>query len=301
MKKKIVLTVLSLMLFGCASMMFGPRPDLTHTYELVVVDVSNAPLEGAEVDYTLKNLDTVVTDTTVLTDSSGKVIISALATVDTRYEAFKIYKTEFFYTVSKEGYYSQSDAMSSRFGEYNNEKAYNAKTVRLIQPTDYIAPSLFASKESHSINSNILKLIDELLKQCQQANVNLEAQSIDLRSFKGKAYLSFVFNSTTSYNSLRLNKYEIAKTLFDEVIRKTLNPLTDRFAVTEEFYGYDLTVIGHTKAFTDTYAPDQAVAYRFLMPKNFVNNYKQKDISGQQLLDSSVILMNDERIDLKLQ
>ena len=79
-----------------------------------------------------------------------------------------------------------------------------------------------------------------------------------------------------------------------------MNPLTDHLGNSKEFYGYDLTVFGHTKSFADKYATSQIV-YRFLIPKKTVNKYKQKNISGQQVLDSSVILMDDERIDLKLQ
>jgi len=38
-----------------------------------------------------------------------------------------------------------------------------------------------------------------------------------------------------------------------------------------------------------------------MIPEKIVRQYKNKDISGQQVLDASVILMDGERIELKLQ
>ncbi|MEQ1838436.1 MAG: hypothetical protein ABL858_08930, partial [Candidatus Nitrotoga sp.] len=60
-------------------------------------------------------------------------------------------------------------------------------------------------------------------------------------------------------------------------------------------------IYGHMKSFADKAAVSEKIEYRFLIPQEIVKKYKDKDISGQQLLDASVILMNDERIELKLQ
>lgn len=308
MKRIILLsTVLFLTLTGCASRSSYTNPDLTLNYEISVVDVTNAPVEGATVKYTLKNIDATFMEATVVTGSTGKVVISTVA------PPARSLRVEFDYRVAKEGYISHSDAVISTASEYKNHAVistggeYTGYTLNksllasLFRPSDYIKPSFLASTESHSINSSILSLIESFLLQCRQTNTILETQSIYLSSFKERAYLRFVLNSTTSYNSLRLNKYEVAKELFDEVIRKALNPLTDYLANSNAFYGYDISITGYTRNFTDEYAVNQPILYRFLIPKESVNKYKQKDISGQQLLDSSVILMNDERIDLKLQ
>jgi len=60
-------------------------------------------------------------------------------------------------------------------------------------------------------------------------------------------------------------------------------------------------VIGYTKDFTEEYSTAKPIEYRFMIPENVVRKYKNKDISGQQVLNASVILMDDERIELKLQ
>lgn len=120
-------------------------------------------------------------------------------------------------------------------------------------------------------------------------------------TFKGKKYFQISLNSTTTYNSLKFDKYAVAKNLFDDSIRKVLNPLNEGISNVKYFYGYDLIIYGHMKNLADKYATPEKVEYRFLMPEETVKRYKDKDISGQQLLNASVILMNDERIDVSLQ
>lgn len=42
------------------------------------------------------------------------------------------------------------------------------------------------------------------------------------------------------------------------------------------------------------------VEYRFLLPEAAVRRYKEKDISGQALLDTGVQPMDDDRVEFKL-
>lgn len=85
------------------------------------------------------------------------------------------------------------------------------------------------------------------------------------------------------------------------MVRKVLSPLNEHIAKTDQFYGYDITVVGYTRNFIDKNASETPITFRFMIPEKIVRQYKNKDISGQQVLDASVILMDDERIELKLQ
>ena len=67
------------------------------------------------------------------------------------------------------------------------------------------------------------------------------------------------------------------------------------------FYGYELIVNTSTKNFIEENAVPQEIEYRFYIPKDVVKSYKNLDITGQQVLDSSIILRDGERIELKLQ
>ena len=120
-----------------------------------------------------------------------------------------------------------------------------------------------------------------------------------IRIFNSKNVARKVRN--VGYNSLKLNKYDVGKRLFDEVVRKILTPLNKYVNVSDIFYGYNLIVIGQYKNFLHENDKAKIIEYQFMIPANIVKQYKNKDISGQQVLDGSVILMDDERIQLKLQ
>ena len=160
----------------------------------------------------------------------------------------------------------------------------------------------FSSRISDAkLKSRILSFIDLIILQGRVTESLLEMHSINLAGFKGNSYLQFKFTNVNVYNSLKLDKYDIGKRLFDEVIRKVLTPLNEHIGNSKLFYGYDLTLVGNTKSFTEDYATPKQIEYRFLIPGKTVSLYKDKEITGQQVLDSSVILMDDERIELKLQ
>lgn len=257
-------------------------------YKLTITDIDGLPIQNAKIEYKMKSNSKTVKEKTILTDDNG--LLTDLTYVNTEKGYLDIYSLD--YKISKDGFYSKSGTLSS---------SNLSETVNLIKPIDYLNKEFVISSKGDKLKSNIIKFIDLILLQSLLSESYLELQSINLVPFKEKNYLTFKFINTNSYNSLKLNKYDIAKLLFDEVIRKILNPLNDYLGESKEFYGYDLVVIGHTKSFADKYASNQKINYRFLIPNDIVKKYKNKDITGQQVIDASVILMDDERIDLKLQ
>ena len=141
-----------------------------------------------------------------------------------------------------------------------------------------------------------LVILSSLLSDCI-----LEYYSVNLQEFKKEDYITFKFDNKVVYNSLQLNKYDIAERLFDEVVRKILNPLNDNLGVSKQIFGYGLNIRAATKSFTDEDAVAERLIYDFYLPQDVVNSYKNLDITGQRLLDESIILLNGERIGLKLQ
>jgi hypothetical protein len=291
------------LMVGCAPVQYPTvpqqKPTVSHQYELSVVDVDGNPLAGVKVDYELKDNERLVESTSYVTKSDGKVSASLTVTPDPRYTYSTLYKSEFDYKASKNGYYSKSGELS-KF-EYSTYTQPETKTITLIRPIDYLNKEFAATLSDVKLKTKILSFIDLIILQGLVTESVLETQSVNLVPFKGNNYLQFKFTNVNVYNSLKLNKYDIGKRLFDEVVRKVLTPLNEHVAESNLFYGYDLTVVGHTKSFAEEYATAKPIEYRFMIPENIVRQYKNKDISGQQVLDASVVLMDDERIELKLQ
>ncbi|MFW5872173.1 MAG: hypothetical protein ACOCUT_03615 [bacterium] len=87
----------------------------------------------------------------------------------------------------------------------------------------------------------------------------MQTYSVNLIPFKGNSYLQFKFINANVYNSLQLDKYDIGKRIFDEVVRKVLTPLNEHVSDSSLFYGYDLTVVAHTKSFSDKLAISKSI------------------------------------------
>jgi len=94
------------------------------------------------------------------------------------------------------------------------------------------------------------------------------------------------------------DKYDTGKNIFDDVIRKLINLNSKTLEESNQFHGYDLSV---TNALILDVPVFREIEYRFIIPKDIAKKYANKDITGQKMLDSSVILMDGERIELKLQ
>lgn len=171
--------------------------------------------------------------------------------------------------------------------------------LNFSSPNDYFTKEFQKNKNS-IVRQRIKEFIDYLALKSILSNCILKTRSVGLSEFKSKKHITFKFESLNVYNSIRSNKYDIGKILFDEVIRKVLEPLNLYLFDYSGFLGFDLTVIGKSKDFVNE-EEEKNIEYRFIIPKEIVTKYKNKDISGQTVLDKSIILMDDERIELKLQ
>jgi hypothetical protein len=282
----------------------SPPASTAHNYELLINDSAGHPLDGAHVSWTIsgpvKNQNDKCT-----TDSQGTCRL-AVQPYTERQSPGALF-SNVLYSASKPGYFSGTGELSSFFGSSRSPYTEFAKnnpvkgSIVLYNPADYLSEELLNSAVDRELREQTLKFISLIRLQALIVDAEVSLRGASTSNFKGKKYFQMKINTTTSYNSLKLDKYSIAKKLFDDSIRKILNPLNENISNPKTFYGYDLIVYGYTKSFAEKYASPEKIEYRFLIPQEAVSRYKNKDISGQQLLDTSVILMNDERIDLKLQ
>lgn len=280
-----------------------------HKYEVHIRDSSGKPIETAIVSLSVTlGQSTVATKEECRTDLQGICIFSI--PVNLSYPVggefnleYTSYSIRTSYSVNKQGFYGVTSKLSSKSHYYPTTDVEDPvkDSVVLYSPADYLSEEFLNSPVNRELREQALKFISLIRLQSLIVDADIMMRGTSTSTFKGKKYFQVKIDTTSSYNSLKLDKYGIGKTLFDESIRKILNPLNDNISNPKAFYGYDLIIYGYTKNFADERASGEKVEYRFLIPQNTVKRYKDKDISGQQLLDASVILMNDERIDLKLQ
>jgi hypothetical protein len=198
-------------------------------------------------------------------------------------------------TAEKEGYFSQDIDSEVEYGEENSN------LITLIAETDYLREDFLNSSESKLLAANITSFITYLILKSLLSDCIIEYYSIYLEKFKGNKYLSITFKNVNEYNSLKLNHYDIGKQMFDEVVRKVLTPLNENLGGYTNFFGYKLVINTTERNFGESINSGKELEYIFYMSQKSVMAYKNLDITGQQLIDASVILLDGERIDLKLQ
>jgi len=202
---------------------------------------------------------------------------------------------ELEFTIRKDGFYNKEEKIRIKSEEKNYfEFVMNA-------PNDFLTSSLLESNKYNKLVNSILSFIDLLQLESLLSDSYVEFNSIDLIDFKEKKYLSVAFRSVNEYNSIKLDKYDIAIICFDDIIRKILSSLNDNLGSSKEFYGYELTVKTKSRNFVKEVDLGKELEYKFYIPRKSVVAYKNLDIVGQALVDQSIILFNGERIGLKLQ
>ncbi|MBV6513799.1 MAG: hypothetical protein FMNOHCHN_03334 [Ignavibacteriaceae bacterium] len=282
---------------GCTLPPIEEKPPVVHTYSIVVTDVDDSLMSDVSVKYQISSLDTIIKDTTVQTSKNGRIEALIQARTFDVNSYIKYYKSEISYEVTKAGYYYKKgkEKLDTR------ESATKVVELRLEKPTDYLSNSFLSSNYDIKLKEKIVGLILFFQAEALLVDSYLSTRSIDVVRFKEQNYLSITLKTTDVYNSLKANKYDICKILFDEVAKKMLTFLNENFQENTELFGYDITVIGFTRSFANKFEENKKIVFRYLIPREHVIKYKNKDVSSQQLLDSSIILMDDERIELKLQ
>ncbi|WP_434637835.1 hypothetical protein MLC35_03525 [Sulfurimonas sp. NW7] len=313
MKKRVLLAliVLGIVVFsnGCGGA--NPRvvektPVSVYKATINVVDSNSKPLNNVKLDYIIK-------DSISNAKMEKTIIFSKNYTIKPKINSYnrkwvigdKQYSTwvcdaEIKFSVSKKGYYPKQSNFLYHTGEYPCSYDEDHITIILNQPSDYLNQIFYKSLNNEKLKNSILKYVNSIVIEGYLADSVLEYGSINKISFKHKNYLQMKFKNATVYNSLKLNKYDIGKKLFDKLVRKILNPL-NVLDSNHLLYGYDIIVIGYTKNFINDDDSDHSIEYHFMIPADIVKKYKNKDITGQQLLDSSIILIDNERVSLKLQ
>lgn len=271
-----------------------PPQSLTHDYSIGVFDSQGAPLPGTKISYAYDDLNgpSGVKGTEVSNESGyAKIIIKAIPSPYYLYSG----STKISFTASKDGYFPQVGSLECS----SPGACYESTKLTLIMPSEYYDPAFLSSNEETGIIEDINMFTSEILLKGLIGKAELVRHSIQTIIFKNFKYLTFEFDQAIVYNSLQLTKYEVGARVFDDIVRKVLTPL-NALNPPQDIYGYNIKVISSMKDFSEKYSTGENMTFEFYLPKDKVSVYKNSDITGQGLIDSSIILLDGERIDLNL-
>lgn len=277
---------------------------VTHRFAVEVKDSAGRPVAGSTVKFSPGKVSTTTGEVKdCIADAQGRCEYSVEVGRNPAYTYVDSYSSMVEYRVEKPGFFLKTGQIINSFGSKTSGSIspLENRTVTIYTADDYMADGFGKTSVDRELREKAIRFLTLIQLQSLLHEAEVPLKAFNKSEFKGKRYFQLKLNSTTQYNSLKLNKYDIGKQLFDESLRKVLSPLNDHISNPKAFYGYDMIINGFSKNFSEKNAVAEKIEYRFLMPQDAVKRYKDKDISGQQLLDASVILMNDERIDMKLQ
>jgi hypothetical protein len=115
-------------------------------------------------------------------------------------------------------------------------------------------------------------------------------------AFRGGQYLEIPIATTLAASDAG-SQYKLAALAFDRHVAHLVRPVLAYFKDSVDFSGIDFS----TSVRMAGANAEGGEAVEFIFPLSALRSYAQFDLTGQQLLDASVVLINGERVGLDLQ
>jgi len=117
-------------------------------------------------------------------------------------------------------------------------------------------------------------------------------------SFRGGQYVQLAITTTLALSDSG-SQYKLAALAFDRHIAHLIRPVLACFKDSVDFTGIDFST---TVSLAGGNAPGEGgEAVEFILPLSALRDYAQFNLTGQQLLDAGVVLINGDRAGLDLQ
>jgi hypothetical protein len=115
--------------------------------------------------------------------------------------------------------------------------------------------------------------------------------------YRNQVMLQLTMRNTIHFSQDSTSIYKRAAQSFDLFLAGQLKDILDKIPADAPFAGYDITVLNQFG--TDAHSSSEAI--EFICPRIALRRFVDADITNQQLIDQSVVLVNGIRIALNLQ
>lgn len=115
--------------------------------------------------------------------------------------------------------------------------------------------------------------------------------------YQGEIVLQLTLRNTLQFSQDSGSIYKRAAQSFDLFLARELKDILEKVPADASFDGYDITVLNQLGS--DAHASSEAIEY--IAPRKILRQFANAEVTGQQLIDESVILVNGVRVALNLQ
>jgi hypothetical protein len=115
--------------------------------------------------------------------------------------------------------------------------------------------------------------------------------------YRNQVMLQLTLRNTAHFSQDSTSLYKRAAQSFDLFLAGQLKDILDKIPADAPFAGFDITVVNQFG--TDAHSSSEAI--EFICPRIALRRFVDADITNQQLIDQSIVLVNGVRIALTLQ
>jgi hypothetical protein len=189
---------------------------------------------------------------------------------------------------------TQTGVGSSGRGELSTPAPLVAKPNDIVVPPvrDASPPALAALQASSQ------EVIAKLVKELDPEAHFVAFASPGFVAFRQGIYLELSLN-TTLPESAAGSRYKLAAMAFDDHVAHLIRPTLTYFKGESKFDGISFSATVHLAGRSPAAGKTEAV--EFFFPFTVLRCYEKYDCTGQQLIDTGVVLINGERVALNLQ
>jgi len=210
------------------------------------------------------------------------------------------YASKLTCTVSKENHLPEKHTV--KFSEetrwrWEQEPVWEIfENVRLVDVNGYFCKEILKER-----NVDFLRKLATLL--LEETNDNLILNGICMTDYKTKKYMIISMGATVQYNENRLDDYDVSKRILINPIINYIRGAHLASLTGSEIFGIAFIVDTNIRDFTDDKGsiPSRKISLKYFLPSKSVDDFYNQEITRQELVDNSIILINDDRVALKFQ
>jgi len=173
--------------------------------------------------------------------------------------------------------------------------AGTAPSTPTVSPGD--SPATPAAVDADRLQSQFQVQLDALAKLGLEKFHFVSYAPPSFVIYRNQVMLQLTLRNTIHFSQDSTSLYKRAAQSFDLFLAGQLKDILDKIPDDAAFAGYDITVLNQFG--TDAHSSSEAI--EFICPRNALRRFVDADITNQQLIDQSVVLVNGVRIALTLQ
>ncbi len=159
------------------------------------------------------------------------------------------------------------------------------------------APPAATQSDADRLQSQFQSQLDAYAKELASRFHSVDYAPPSFGVFRNQIVLQITLRNTSRFNRDATSIYKRAAQSFDLFLGPQLKDLLEKMPAGSEFNALDISVLNQLSPDSKT----SSEAIEFVFPLQIARKFVDSDITNQQLIDQSVVLVNGMRISLDLQ